>query len=273
MLSGRFRHGHVTPLLAGALAAALVAGTTVWTFAHVPGLLVWAAFLGWASYDQSGADRRALISSSTCAVFGVLMAWLVAVTVAMNLIPAQGSIASAVAAGVASFAIVYASRWFPLSNVPASFCGFASVFAVLLLAPGAFTLNALTSTSLANVLLYVPASLLLGSALGVIHQRVAGLLADHRRRSVATASAASSMRLSPIDGTSPPVCRTRDHARLVAGLQHRVLHHPHRQLRPGVELELGQDVFDVDPHRPFSNDQLGRDVATIQTPGYEPGDV
>ena len=186
----------LTPLAAGALAAAIVAGATVWTFAQFPTLLVWAAFLGWASYDQSGADRRALISSSACAVFGVVMAWLVAVAVQLHVVPGPSSIASAVDAGVASFAIVYASRWFPLSNVPASFCGFASTFAVLMLAPAASTLNALTSASVSNVLVCVPVSLLIGSVLGVIHQRVASQLTDHRLRA---RSAAKPIRLTPPD--------------------------------------------------------------------------
>jgi hypothetical protein len=186
----------LTPLTAGALAAALVAGATVWSFAQVPGLLVWAAFLGWATYDQSGADRPALISSSACEVFGVLMAWLIAMAVRLNLVPGPSSIASATDAAVASFAIVYVSRWFPLSNVPASFCGFASTFAVLLLAPDAFTLNALTSVGTSNVLVCLPVSFLIGSAVGVIHQCVAGFLTDRRRRARA---GAAPIRLTPRD--------------------------------------------------------------------------
>ncbi|MBV9582068.1 MAG: DUF1097 domain-containing protein [Chloroflexi bacterium] len=188
----------LTPQTAGALAAAIVAGVTVWAFAQLPGLWVWAAFLGWASYDQAGADRRALISSSACAVFGVVMAWLVAVAVQLNLVPGPNSIASAVDAGVASFVIVYASRWFPLSNVPASFCGFASTFAVLLLVPATFTINVLTSASVSNVLVCVPVSLLIGSVLGVIHQRVVLLLTDRRRRAMASAAP---VRLTPLDST------------------------------------------------------------------------
>jgi hypothetical protein len=68
----------LSPLVAGALSAAIVAGVTVWTFAQLPGLWVWAAFVGWASYDNSGADRKALFTSSTRVVFGAVMAWLVA---------------------------------------------------------------------------------------------------------------------------------------------------------------------------------------------------
>jgi hypothetical protein len=113
----------LSPLFAGALSAAIIAGITVWTFAQLPGLLVWAAFIGWASYDHSGADRKALFTSSTCMVFGVVMAWLVALVVAGGVVPIPSSIASAIAAAVASFVIVCGSRYLPFSNVPATFYG------------------------------------------------------------------------------------------------------------------------------------------------------
>src|SRR5207247_685314 len=77
----------LTPLFAGALSAAVIAGITVWTFAHLPGFWVWAAFIGWASYDHSGANRKALFTSSACSVFGVVMAWLVALVVAGSVLP------------------------------------------------------------------------------------------------------------------------------------------------------------------------------------------
>jgi hypothetical protein len=35
---------------------------------------VWAAFIGWASYDHSGASTQAVVRSSAALVFGVVMA-------------------------------------------------------------------------------------------------------------------------------------------------------------------------------------------------------
>lgn len=173
----------LSPLLAGALSAAIIAGITVWAFAHLPGLWVWAAFVGWASYDQSGADRKALFTSSTCMAFGVVMAWLVALVAAVNVVPISSSNASALAAAVASFIIVWVSRYLPFSNVPATFYGFASAFAFLLLVPGAFSMEAMTAKDLHNVLICVSISLLIGSLLGVVHQRFASLLTAPEQRS------------------------------------------------------------------------------------------
>jgi uncharacterized protein DUF1097 len=165
------------PLQAGALAAALFAAVAVWAFAAYPGLLVWGAFIGWASYDHSGADRKALYTSSVCMVFGVVMAWLVAVIVAEGWLHLRSSVSSAIAAGLASYLIVLASRFEPFSNVPATFYGFASAFAFLTLTPQAFSISAMTRWSLKNVLVAVPVSLLIGSALGILQGFVAGRLA------------------------------------------------------------------------------------------------
>jgi len=168
----------LSPLIAGSLAAALLAALTVWAFAHLPGIWVWAAFIGWASYDHSGANRKAFVTSSICMVFGVVMAWLVALVVAGSLLPLSSDVASAIAAGVASFTIVYLSRYRPFSNVPATFYGFASAFAYLLMHSGSFSLSGLKALDLGNVLLCVSTSLLVGSVLGVVHQRLAYALTN-----------------------------------------------------------------------------------------------
>ena len=175
----------LSPLFAGSLAAAILAGATVWAFAQQSGLWVWAAFVGWASYDQSGADAKAFFTSSVCMVFGVVMAWIVALLVASGVVGLSSALVSAIAAAVASFVIVYASRYAWFANVPATFYGFASAFAFLLLSPRAFSVDAMTSLGSRNALVCVPISMLIGSLLGVIHQRIATLLTAPERRAQA----------------------------------------------------------------------------------------
>jgi hypothetical protein len=186
------------PLYAGALAAALIAAASVWSFATFPGLLIWAAFIGWASYDQSGANRKAFVSSSASMVFGVVMAWLVAISVAGDWLHLRASVSSAIAAGIASFFIVLASRFEWLSNVPATFCGFASSFAFLMLSPGAFSMTAMTRADLGNVLVVVPISLLVGSILGAVHGFLAGKLTAAQH----LAPGKTTVRLSPLHKSS-----------------------------------------------------------------------
>jgi hypothetical protein len=182
----------LSPSLAGPLSAAIVAGVTVAIFSQLAGLWVWAAFIGWASYDQSGEDRRALLTSSTCLVFGVVMAWLVALTVASGGLPGGSVLVSASAAALASFLIVWVARYRMLSDVPATFYGFASAFAFLLLSPGAFARTPLTSVGLQNVLVCVPISLLIGSGLGVLQVRLSQALGQRSgiRQGTGTSAAA-----------------------------------------------------------------------------------
>jgi Protein of unknown function (DUF1097) len=105
-------------LSATALAAAIIAAASVLVFSELPSLFVWAAFIGWASYDHSGATPPAAVRSSAALVFGVMMAWLVAVVVTAGVLPMNTGISTALAAGLASFLIVAASRTSCLSVVP-----------------------------------------------------------------------------------------------------------------------------------------------------------
>jgi hypothetical protein len=168
---------NLSSLTAAAVAAAIVTAITVLAFSRMPDLPVWAAFIGWASYDHSGASPQALLRSSAGLVLGVVMAWTVALVVASGTLPLPAPLAIAVTAALASFVIVMVSRVPLLSIVPAAFYGFASTFAYVSLAPGAFTVSALTGLGGQNALAVVPISLLVGTGLGVAHGWLAKVLA------------------------------------------------------------------------------------------------
>jgi hypothetical protein len=167
----------LSSLTASALAAAFVAAASVLAFSQVPTLLVWAAFIGWASYDHSGATVRAAVHSSAALAFGVAMAWLVGILVAAGYLPVGATASTALAAAAASFLIVLASRIAALSVVPASFYGFAATFAYLGSSPTAFSPAALTAFDWRNALACVAASLLIGTVLGALHGLLANALA------------------------------------------------------------------------------------------------
>jgi hypothetical protein len=170
---------NLSSLAASALAAALVAAASVLAFSQLPALFVWAAFIGWASYDHSGATGQAALRSSAALAFGTIMAWLVAIIVATRS-SASPTLLMALVAGVASFVIVTASSVPSLRIVPAAFYGFASTFAYLSLSAGAFSIEALTSLSLRNAIFSVPLSLLVGTGLGIAHTSLASVLAGKR---------------------------------------------------------------------------------------------
>ena len=159
----------LSSLPAVALAAAIVAAAAVPAFSWLPDLLVWAAFVGWASYDHSGAGKQAALRSSAALAFGVVMAWLVAISVVTGALPLSTSLTTAICAGIASFLIVMALRMPYLSIVPVMFYGFASTLAYLSLSPNAFTVSAITTPSWSNAISCVPISLLIGTGLGMVH--------------------------------------------------------------------------------------------------------
>jgi hypothetical protein len=78
-----------------ALAAAILAAASVLVFSLTPHLFVWAAFIGWASYDHSGATAQAAVRSSAALVFGVIMAWAVAAAATSGMIPLNATVATA----------------------------------------------------------------------------------------------------------------------------------------------------------------------------------
>ena len=161
---------NLSSLTAAALAAALVAAAAVLAFSQMPEFFVWAAFIGWASYDHSGATSRAPLRSSAALVFGVAIAWAVALVVAAGTLRLGVPLATAIAA----FLIVLASAAPILSVVPATFYGFASMFAYL--SPGAFTISALTALKWENAIVALPISLLIGTGLGAVQGWLARVL-------------------------------------------------------------------------------------------------
>jgi hypothetical protein len=46
---------NLSPLTAATAAAGIVSAIAVLAFSQLPELFVWASFIGWASYDHSGA--------------------------------------------------------------------------------------------------------------------------------------------------------------------------------------------------------------------------
>jgi hypothetical protein len=166
----------MSPLSAQALAAAIIAAASVLLFSFLPNLFVWAAFIGWASYAHSGTTPGAAVRSSAALVFGVLMAWLVAIIVATGTIALNARLATAICAGIASFLIVVASRSWYLAIIPATFYGFASTFAYFSLSPAASSVTSMATFGWENALVSVPASLLIGTILGVAHGRLAHIL-------------------------------------------------------------------------------------------------
>ncbi|GGF68143.1 hypothetical protein GCM10007301_29780 [Azorhizobium oxalatiphilum] len=164
----------MSSVLATALAVGLLGGAATWLFLSVGTLLIWAAFVAWASYFAVGGDNRAIPLNITSNAFGAVMAWLVAV---LGLANPLAAMPLPVWLGLLVFAsvVIYilASRFAPFSSVPAVTFGYATTFAYLSQTPGAFTHAALFSLTLANALPIVVISMTIGTLFAAASAKLA----------------------------------------------------------------------------------------------------
>ncbi|MGE7991146.1 DUF1097 domain-containing protein [Pseudomonas sp. NPDC089554] len=166
-------------VLATAIGVGIMGGVAAWLFLSVGTLLIWAAFVAWASYFAIGGDRTAIGLNLTSNAFGVAVAWLVALLALANpfdALPAPVWVGILVSLSVLLY--ILASPIPAFSSVPAVTLGYATTFAFLSQTPGAFTYPALLSISLHNALLIVLLSMSLGTGFAVASARLSSTLAS-----------------------------------------------------------------------------------------------
>lgn len=164
----------MSSLLATALAVGLLGGTATWLFLTVGTLLIWAAFVAWASYFAVGGDNRAIPLNITSNAFGAFVAWLVALCGLANPVAAMSApVWIGLLVFVSVVLYILASRYAPFSSVPAVTFGYATTFAYLSQTPDAFTFGALLAPSFANALPVVIVSMTIGTLFAAASAKLA----------------------------------------------------------------------------------------------------
>jgi hypothetical protein len=142
------------------------------------GLLIWAAFIAWACFFQSGGNTAGLRSTIVCNIFGAFLAWVAAIVIVS--FPYAASLTLPVWAGIMvglTVLVLCLSAQVPaLSSIPASVYGYAAVFAYLLQTPDAMSRDKLMSPSMANAFVLVAISMIIGALFGLVSGKVAGAL-------------------------------------------------------------------------------------------------
>ena len=142
------------------------------------GLLIWAGFIAWACFFQSGGNTAGLKSTIICNVFGALMAWVAAVIIIS--LPYAASLTLPVWAGIVVgltvLVLCLAAHVPALSSIPASVYGYGAVFAYLLQTPDAMSKDKLMSASMANAFVLVAISMIVGALFGLASGKMAGAL-------------------------------------------------------------------------------------------------
>jgi hypothetical protein len=140
------------------------------------GLLIWAAFIAWASFYHCGGKIQGFISSVLANLWGVVWAVLTLLAISRlgfgDTLPPNVWAAICVAVGVGL--MVLGAKIPIFSAIPASVYGFAATVAFVLLKAGTDTL---TEPTLANPAVVVALSMIGGAIFGIISEAFAGLMA------------------------------------------------------------------------------------------------
>ena len=142
------------------------------------GLLIWAGFIAWACFFHSGGDGNALQKTILGNTFGAFCAWVAAVIIVS--IPLGEKLSppvwAGIVVGVTVLMMCLGARIKAFSVIPASVYGYAATFAFLLQTADAMTKEKLRSASMANALIIVVVSMVIGAIFGLVSGKVGGAL-------------------------------------------------------------------------------------------------
>jgi hypothetical protein len=142
------------------------------------GLLIWAGFIAWACFFHSGGDANALQKTILGNAFGAFCAWVAALIILS--IPLADKLSLPVWAGIVVgltvLVLCLGAHIKAFSVIPAGVYGYAAVFAFLLQTADAMTKEKLMSVGLANALIIVIVSMVIGAIFGLVSGKVGAAL-------------------------------------------------------------------------------------------------
>jgi hypothetical protein len=144
--------------------------TWVAVTAGSPYLLIWAVFIGWASFFHCGGKEAGIKSSAVANVWGAICA-----AVALIAAAAMGlnALTAAICVGVTVAILILGAKVPALAAIPASVYGYASTAALALLAGAGYGEGA---GGTIKVAVAAAISLVIGNILGYISEKIAGSL-------------------------------------------------------------------------------------------------
>lgn len=141
-------------------------------------IIIWAVFVGWATFFAVGGDADALKKTIVHNVFGVICAWIAALIILG--IPLGDTLGlplwAGIVVGVTVLGMCLAAHMKALSTIPASVYGYAATFAYLLQTPDVLSTGALTSVDFGNALIVIAVSLVVGAFFGLGSGKLGGAL-------------------------------------------------------------------------------------------------
>ncbi|MGA8690504.1 MAG: DUF1097 domain-containing protein [Methyloceanibacter sp.] len=144
-------------------------------------LAIWAAFIAWGCFFHNGGKESGLQSTILGNAAGAIIAGITLIVASASIgasLPAAVWVAICVGLGVAAMVLLANVPLF--ASIPAQVYGFASVVALALLPA---TPGSMTAVSMANPVIAIILSMIVGAVFGYVSEKVAGMLVgmgDHR---------------------------------------------------------------------------------------------
>ncbi|WP_018389023.1 DUF1097 domain-containing protein [Ancylobacter sp. FA202] len=161
-----------------AISVGVLGGLATWLFLGplAGGLQIWAAFIAWACFFHCGGKEAGLKATILANIAGAVMAWLTLLAVSRGgLGDTLGlPVWAGICVGVGVLVMILLGHLPAFAAIPAMVYGFAAMAAYTLLTADGLT--NLTAASLANPLVTIVLSMIVGAALGYVSEKVAGML-------------------------------------------------------------------------------------------------
>ena len=154
-----------------AVSIGLLGAVATYLFLTIGTLQIWIAFIGWASFYHCGGGTEGLRKSEAANLWGVVMAFIALLLITQVNPGLPGPLWPAIVVGVTAGILVMGAKIEALNIIPATVYGYASTAGYGLLSGAS-----LTTLTLANPLICVALSLVIGGLFGIVSERFAGML-------------------------------------------------------------------------------------------------
>ncbi len=154
-----------------AVSIGLLGAVATYLFLTIGTIQIWIAFIGWASFYHCGGGVDGLRKSVAANLWGVVMAFIALLLITQVNTGLPGPLWPSIVVGITAGILVLGARIEALSVIPATVYGYASTAGYGLLSGAA-----LTTFNLANPLICVAISLVIGGCFGIVSEKFAAML-------------------------------------------------------------------------------------------------
>ena len=158
-----------------AVSIGALGAVATWLFLTVGTFQIWIGFIGWASFYHCGGGVDGLRKSVGANLWGVVMAFIALLLITQVNPGLPGVIWPSLVVGVTAAILVLGSKIPAFAVIPATVYGFASTAGYGLLSGAS-----VTAVNMANPLICVAVSLVVGGLFGIVSEKLAGMIVAKR---------------------------------------------------------------------------------------------